>query len=1111
MSGTAVSSTQGGNIFYDAATDITLTVLNAASGNVAVNSGGDIVDGQNDTVGFDPITGFSTQTGDPRVANILANSVSLRASGSIGQVGNPLDITVDNVAAQTDLGDLYVYESDAVVITTVGPIAVTRVHLESTTASASAAQLSGIVSTSGHAKVETILGSMTVDQGVAAGNDILLAAGGAGSDIILSDTVSSNLGSVSVQAGRDIIQNADISALGTGSIYLRAHLGSITMDGAAESTSASNNIVYEAALNVTLGRLVASANSVSVVAGGNILDGQNDTITQDAGSGFSILGGDPRVENIQATNVRLQSGGSVGTSTNPLDIAAQNLAASAGVNVYLLNSGDLNITSVGPIEAARVHLDSSSEPITHAALSGVLADTGNAHVETLGGTLTVVEGTVAGTIGANNFGVLAEGDILLAAGGVGENLAIDASVGSRSGDVWLAAGNNIVTRQLVIGTETTAIIQGQHLTLFAGNNIFLPNTQVQSAEARITDANNQLVDNVFVNLNANTAGTLVLDQLVHASTSLGANTTPTTPINSVAFTDLQQQYEFMNRFFDGYSMFLRNAGDLTLQQVNFTGALQIAGDISGQAPGVYIETLASPQPAGTSNLIVAGNSTLISTDAVREAGIVLIAHNDLTLAGSIDLIQVSIGNLQRVNNLDLNASAYEGGQPGILDLPVSTEFVNRIGFLEDFRSHFDQRVRMEFGSPGESGFTTVIHFADNAFQVFQNAGDVARLQLGSQFLLQPQVADPTSIQNTGVEDGLFARDPANRFNNAFLLNNATLPTEVVIRRSLDFFLFSNGGDANPQNIVDHASYFQEVANVKSLGQPPIVVPMAVPEPVTPPIPTFSAPESIVEPPIVLFVVDVDLPVIQPKIVEIAFYQLSYDDLNENGQVESNELPQFEEVLERIDRDSKMAIESKNAGEAPTQGEIEDEKAKLLNKPDQPSGAYSIIRKGTDGKEEVLDVFSIRDWPEETQSATDEVTTEGGVVPELPPLQPDMLTPPAADSNPRIDNSDELVPPPVPPAEPSLEDSSLWDDPSRRISPTQEPPRLAGLSALTGSLWMLHTASQRSTNAQQSSGSEATHSDSNLNSDSSDVPAESKSTDYSMKARRSRRRVRQFLK
>ena len=192
----------------------------------------------------------------------------------------------------------------------------------------------------GQAKVETINGTLTVNNSVNAANDILLAAGGAGNNVVINAAVTSQNGAITLLAAESVLQNNNLSvAVGAdailNSIYVRAIAGAITMSGTAISSTQGGNIYYEAATSVTLGSLQAGAGLVAVTAGTDILDGQNDTVTHAAGTGLAVQTGDPRVENILASGVRLESGDSIGAVGNPLDLTVTTVAATAADDIYL--------------------------------------------------------------------------------------------------------------------------------------------------------------------------------------------------------------------------------------------------------------------------------------------------------------------------------------------------------------------------------------------------------------------------------------------------------------------------------------------------------------------------------------------------------------------------------------------------------------------------------------------------------------------------------------------------------------------------------------------------------------------------------------------------------
>ena len=461
---------------------------------------------------------------------------------------------------------------------------------------------------------------------------------------------------------------------------------------------------------------------------------------------------------------------------------------------------------------------------------------------------------------------------------------------------------------------------------------------------------------------------------------------------------------------------------------------------------------------------VSGN-TLQLLDALP-IGFTTAGGAQASLGGTIELItplnQPQL-KTQQVNTLELNASAYHGGLGGV---PVTSRYVltEKQAVSENVESHVQRRVRMEYGSDGESGFLTIIHFADNAFQVFDEAGQVARLQAGSEFALQPLTSDAQAILNTTEDVGLFARDGNQNFAPEFLFNNKDLQTEVVIRRSLDFFLYSNGSATSAAEVIDHTAYFQEILNVQTLGQPSMGAIVPIPEaliPATPVIPLFAVD---VEPPNLLPLPPIELPTIHAEVIEVAIFRVPVHDANGDGQVDANELPAFDEVLDSLEespeyQETKITIESRNAGQAPTQGEIEEQKEKLKRKPNLPSGAYAIIRKSADGKQEVLEVFAIRDWPE----ASEPSESAPEALDELPSLQ----LPPADEGSEAADmptptgsaESEGEGQGPAPHVPPDDQTGYRWPArpaPTTDVSATSDT-RFAPSGLLLGTLWMLRTA------------------------------------------------------
>ncbi|MEX2430835.1 MAG: hypothetical protein WD645_02815, partial [Dehalococcoidia bacterium] len=411
---------------------ITVGILDAGTGNLGLLTGGSILDAQADTVGVDG-NGFADPTGDARVGNLIGAELRLEAGGDIGEAGNPLDTTVDVVAAQSG-GSLYLYETDPLTVGTVPPVTVTRVNLDSsTTLVSNAAALAGMEATAGVGKLETIVGTLTVADPVEAGSNLLLAAGGAGSDLTINAVVdSTGAGHLTLLAQNNVNQNAAVTTQG-GTVFTRAVDGNITMASATTTTSTGGNIRFEAGTNMTLGILDAGAGNLSLLAGGDILDAQGDTVGVGT-NGFADPTGDARVTNLNGAELRLEAGGDIGAAGNPLDIEVDVLSALAGGNLYLFETDALTVGTVTPVPVSRVNLDSTTTAIEEPTdLTGLEGTAGVVKLETIAGALGIDGPVEAGA------------DILLAVGGAGSDLTINAQVTSTgAGHLTLLAQNNFI-------------------------------------------------------------------------------------------------------------------------------------------------------------------------------------------------------------------------------------------------------------------------------------------------------------------------------------------------------------------------------------------------------------------------------------------------------------------------------------------------------------------------------------------------------------------------------------------------------------------------------------------------------------------------------------------
>jgi hypothetical protein len=159
------------------------------------------------------------------------------------------------------------------------------------------------------------LGSLTVSSS----NTVTAAAVTTSGNIVLNSqnavslagAVNAGAGSITL-AGGSIVQNANVSTAGTGTITATATTGPITMaDGTTSSTAAgTGDITYTAAGTITLATLSAGGAATVNSIGGSILDGNIAPLNVAAGAGATLLAG----------------GGVIGTLAAPIDVQVTNLA-----------------------------------------------------------------------------------------------------------------------------------------------------------------------------------------------------------------------------------------------------------------------------------------------------------------------------------------------------------------------------------------------------------------------------------------------------------------------------------------------------------------------------------------------------------------------------------------------------------------------------------------------------------------------------------------------------------------------------------------------------------------------------------------------------------------
>ncbi len=259
-------------------------------------------------------------------------------------------------------------------------------------------------------------------------NVLTLTGGGdigyrAGDDMQIASLITTN-GQITAIAGDSILQVSNIYNVGVGTIDVEAQTGSITMQTGTITAALAGNIRYAADGNIIVATIATTTDNVRVQsANGSILD--------DGGT----------LPNIIAVNAQLSAPnggvGITGPGTNdPLETVISTLAGEAGSHsINLINLVPLTIDTVPPIDVNRVQPDGTPTVLAGTSLSG-LTTTGGGHIVVLNASsMTVNQPVQAGE----------DGNILLATiTGVTQNITLNSSVSSGSGDISLISGNSII-------------------------------------------------------------------------------------------------------------------------------------------------------------------------------------------------------------------------------------------------------------------------------------------------------------------------------------------------------------------------------------------------------------------------------------------------------------------------------------------------------------------------------------------------------------------------------------------------------------------------------------------------------------------------------------------
>ncbi|WP_417737823.1 beta strand repeat-containing protein [Rosistilla oblonga] len=486
----------GGNIRLQAAgeSDLMLGTIDAGTGDVSLVADRNVLsnNGAEDNVRGDVLRIVADANND------AAGTIGTADPGNAANANDHAIRTTVATLAAVSAGGIYVLESDALSIDQTPEIAVQHVGVDASTTTTTDTQLSDLETTiNGSIKVVTLAGTLTIRQGdaddsgirAASGGDILLEARGDASDLAIDADVATGDGNLSLLAADDIAIAADISAGGTGTIWMQAGgstAESPAIDGiqmaAGSSITSGGDISIEALGDgdLVLQTIDAGTNAVRLAAAGNIVDGNGAATNVTAGSLILIA-------DLDGNNT-----GSIGSpdptslpndNLKAIDIDVDTVAARSGDGTYLRReAGNLVIDAV-TVDVNRVNFNSTTTQISQTLSDLETTDSGSIKVVASDGDLTVNDGDSDGTA----VSAAAGGDVLLDARGSG-NLAINGSVFSGNGQIGLQAQESIALADAVVvqtGGDGTIVIDASLSAGTTGEFAMGADARVQTADGDI--------------------------------------------------------------------------------------------------------------------------------------------------------------------------------------------------------------------------------------------------------------------------------------------------------------------------------------------------------------------------------------------------------------------------------------------------------------------------------------------------------------------------------------------------------------------------------------------------------------------------------------------------
>jgi hypothetical protein len=417
--GSILASTINANIRYNAGTELSAGIFQAGKGDVSLNAGSII---------------------DNNATDMNVTSANLRietSAGSVGEIDDRFEITVDRLIANIQGGDLYIYDPEKIEINTVEDIVVNRVGLDGFIDQSNSpidATLSGITST-GDVDIDVPTDGIIINHITSQGNVVLNASSGSildHADDQLADITASNTISLTVSdhiQGKDtdnlleLGDNATLNAYSTLKGNINIHgLGNLTL----EDVNTADGSIYVIAEKDIVSKTVSSTSE-------HLNPDDQSFIT------LTSTGGNITVDN----SILAQSQGDILINTDTKNIVINGTVHSVGGNLSVISRDAITQNAQLLTESGKIEVQSVND-LTMTENGSTLSHTGDIRYQATEGNITV-ENSIKSNI---------QGDINIVTDT--NNININGEVHAVDGYVSILSGNAI-TQNAKITTETDKI------------------------------------------------------------------------------------------------------------------------------------------------------------------------------------------------------------------------------------------------------------------------------------------------------------------------------------------------------------------------------------------------------------------------------------------------------------------------------------------------------------------------------------------------------------------------------------------------------------------------------------------------------------------------------